>query len=114
MKCDAVRSFWYIATLLFLYFLIRILNFHINKKIEKLSLNFRYNEISNIASKILKTNYEKLQAEIEDRQANGGLSNRTYEFCELKEYTVAATNYSAPTGGEDPLAGGSSENTPWG
>ena len=70
-----------------------------------------------IYTKVLRSatsNYEKLQAEIEDRQANGGLSNRTYEFCELKEYNVAATNYSAPTGGEDPLAGGSSENTPWG
>ena len=71
MKCDAVRSFWYIATLLFLYFLIRILNFHINKKIEKLSLNFRYNEISNIASKILKTNYEKLQGEEEQNHIAG-------------------------------------------
>lgn len=74
-------------------------------------------EYQDIYTKVLRSatsNYEKLQAEIEDRQANGGLSNRTYEFCELKEYNVAATNYSAPTGGEDPLAGGSSENTPWG
>ena len=39
----------------------------------------------------------------EDSKNNGGLSNRIYEFCELKEYKVTPTNFT-PTTAADPYA----------
>lgn len=49
--------------------------------------------------------YEKLQKEIEDRQANGGLKNRIYEFTDLHEYTVEPTNFleESTEGANDPF-----------
>lgn len=49
------------------------------------------------------TNTTALQKEIEDSKNNGGLSNRIYEFCELKEYKVTPTNFT-PTTAADPYA----------
>lgn len=74
-------------------------------------------EYQDVYNKVLRssaTNYEKLQAEIEDRKNNGALANRTYEFCELKEYKLESTNYSESSSNDDPFAGGNSDNTPWG
>ena len=61
------------------------------------------------------TNITALQKEIEDSKNSGGLSNRQYEFCELKEYVVTPTDFSnnAPTN-DDPFANAASGNdTPW-
>lgn len=66
-------------------------------------------EYQDIYPEVLRSNttdYSKLQAAIEERKNNGALSNRTYEFCELKEYTVEPTKF------DDPLA--STDNSdPW-
>ena len=56
-------------------------------------------------------NYTAIQKEIEERKANGGLSNRYYEFCELKEYEVTPTNVSEKKA-DDPFASADVE-TPW-
>lgn len=40
------------------------------------------------------TNLSKLQDKIEETKANGGLSDRVYDFCDLKEYVVAATDFN--------------------
>ena len=60
------------------------------------------------------TNIAGLQKEIEDSKNSGGLSGRTYEFCELKEYKVEATDMSAAPANDDPFANAaSSSDTPW-
>ena len=60
------------------------------------------------------TNIAGLQKEIEDSKNSGGLTNRTYEFCELKEYKVEATDMSAAPVNDDPFANAaSSGDTPW-
>ena len=61
------------------------------------------------------SSYEKLQKEIEDRKEHGGLSNRVYEFCNIKEYRVIPTDMSEAAVVEDPFANaGTVEETPWG
>ena len=60
--------------------------------------------------------YSKLQEKIEESKANGGLSNRTYEFCDLKEYKVEATDFTntnTNTPADDPFANAASTNVPW-
>ena len=60
------------------------------------------------------TNIAGLQKEIEDSKNSGGLSGRTYEFCELKEYKVEATDMSAAPANDDPFANAApSGDTPW-
>lgn len=60
------------------------------------------------------TNIAGLQREIEDSKNSGGLSGRTYEFCELKEYKVEATDMSTAPANDDPFANAaSSGDTPW-
>lgn len=56
------------------------------------------------------SNYSKLQEEIESSKAAGSLSNRTYEFCNLKEYVVTPTDFSNANGADDPL---SQTASPW-
>lgn len=59
------------------------------------------------------TSVAKLQEKVEEAKANGGLSNRQYEFCDLKEYKVTPTDFSntaAPA--DDPFAA-SSAQAPW-
>lgn len=55
------------------------------------------------------------QKEIEEAKNRGGLLNRIYEFCELKEYKVSATDFSNTSTVEDPFASAaeSNEATPW-
>lgn len=43
------------------------------------------------------TNYSKLDAYIAERKAAGAFANIEYEVCNLKEYTVEATKFEAPT-----------------
>jgi hypothetical protein len=60
------------------------------------------------------TNIAGLQKEIEDSKNSGGLSGRTYEFCELKEYKVEATDMSTAPANDDPFANAApSSDTPW-
>lgn len=59
------------------------------------------------------TNIAGLQKEIEDSKNNGGLSNRIYEFCELKEYKVEATDLSTPAIGTDPFTNAASSDAIW-
>lgn len=58
-------------------------------------------------------NYSKLQEKVEDAKNNGGLSNRIYEFCDLKEYKVEATPFNNTPEAEDPFANAATEKTPW-
>ena len=57
----------------------------------------------------------KLQSEIEEAKNNGGLSNRTYEFCDLKEYVVEATNFNEAPAAPDPFTPNENPTgpTPW-
>ena len=60
------------------------------------------------------TSYSKLQEKVEDAKANGGLSNRIYEFCDLKEYKVEATDFSnTPETGDPFLNAANTDATPW-
>lgn len=61
-------------------------------------------------------NYAKLEEEIKSRKDNGALADTTFEFCELKEYDVNATDFSKPATADDPFATATSEPTsdlPW-
>jgi hypothetical protein len=61
------------------------------------------------------TNIAAFQKEIEERKNAGALSNRTYEFCELKEYKPTPTDFSSATpASEDPFANASANDaSPW-
>ena len=60
------------------------------------------------------TNVAALQKEIEDSKRAGGLSNRIYEFCDLKEYKVTPTDFSSMPAADDPFANAAeTSNTPW-
>lgn len=60
------------------------------------------------------TNITALQKEIEDSKNSGGLQNRIYEFCDLKEYKVEATDFNNVPVADDPFTNSSSsEATPW-
>jgi len=64
-------------------------------------------EFQDVYTTVLKnnsSNYKAIEEEIKDRKNNGGLANRTYEFCELKEYVVVPTSF------EDPLE---NVKSPW-
>jgi len=52
----------------------------------------------------------KFQEKVEEAKNNGGLQDRIYEFCPLKEYVVEATDFTTPS--TDPLAS-STSGTPW-
>lgn len=61
------------------------------------------------------TNVAAFQKEIEERKNAGALSNRTYEFCELKEYKPTPTDFnSTAPASEDPFANASANDaSPW-
>ena len=60
------------------------------------------------------TNIAAIQKEIEDSKNSGGLANRTYEFCDLKEYKVTPTEFNEAPVANDPFANATPvENTPW-
>ena len=61
------------------------------------------------------TNLSAIQKEIEESKKSGGLSNRIYEFCDLKEYKVTPTDFSnTPVEASDPFANAvPSGDTPW-
>lgn len=49
------------------------------------------------------TNYESLKKDVEDRKANGAYPTTEFEVCDLKEYTVEATDLSKPEVTENPF-----------
>ena len=51
----------FIIIIIFVYLIVRLVSFKLTKRIERKSFCFRSDEISNIASKVLRTDYEKLQ-----------------------------------------------------
>ena len=57
------------------------------------------------------TNVTGLQKAVEDSKNNGGLANRIYEFCDIKEYKPTPTNFEEPSTASDPFANAGS--TPW-
>lgn len=57
--------------------------------------------------------FSKLQEKIEEAQNNGGLNNRYYEFCDLKEYKVVATDFSSEPNAKVPFEQSNTETTPW-
>lgn len=57
-------------------------------------------------------NVIKLKEKVEEAKLNGGLANRYYEFCDLKEYKVEATDLSQAPAEENPF-GEPKEQTPW-
>lgn len=59
------------------------------------------------------TSYSKLQEKIEEAKNNGGLANRTYEFCDLKEYKVSASDFNEAPAAEDPFGGAAPTSAPW-
>jgi hypothetical protein len=62
------------------------------------------------------TSYSKLQEKVEEVKNNGGLSNRTYEFCELKEYKPTPTDFGSEVNNanNDPFANAASNDaSPW-
>lgn len=59
-------------------------------------------------------NINAFQKEIEERKNSGALNNRVYEFCDLKEYKVVATDFNANTpSNDDPFANAANVGTPW-
>lgn len=58
------------------------------------------------------TSVTKLQEKVEEAKNNGGLANRYYEFCNLKEYKVEPTDLSEEAPESAPF-GPSTEKTPW-
>lgn len=59
------------------------------------------------------SNYDRLAKDVAERKEAGAYPTTEFEVCELKEYTVAASNLSAAPS-EDPFASlDSSENNPW-
>lgn len=71
INCDFSKACVLIVTLLLVYFIIRLCSFRLTKEIEKMTYIFRNDEISNIASKILKTDYERLQSVEEQNLIEG-------------------------------------------
>ena len=68
---------------------------------------------SNMVLRANVTDYSKIQKEIEDRKNAGALSNRTYEFTDLHEYKVEATNFNEQPSGDMPFDGEGVGDTPW-
>ena len=59
------------------------------------------------------TNFDRLAKDLHDRKEAGAYPTTEFEICELKEYTVEATNLSSSIK-EDPFASqGGSEDNPW-
>lgn len=68
---------------------------------------------SNMVLRANVTDYSKIQKEIENRKNAGALSNRTYEFTNLHEYKVEATNFNEQPAENLPFGEVGSEETPW-
>lgn len=59
------------------------------------------------------TDYSKLKKEIDERKANGALSNRIYEFTDIHEYVPTPTNFGATEASSDLPFGEAGPVTPW-
>lgn len=60
------------------------------------------------------TDYSKLEEELQERKANGAYPDTEFSICDLKEYSVEATEFATTTedDGDLPFAG-SESSSPW-
>ena len=60
------------------------------------------------------TDYSKLDEELQERKANGAYPDTEFSICDLKEYSVEATEFATTTedDGDFPVAG-SESSSPW-
>ena len=60
------------------------------------------------------TNYSRLDKELNERKQAGAYPTTEFQVCELKEYTVEATDFNkVETPNDDPFGAPQAENTPW-
>lgn len=60
------------------------------------------------------TDYSKLDEEMQERKANGAYPNVEFSVCDLKEYTVEATNFESNEGDAfDSMVASTSSPSPW-
>jgi len=71
-----------------------------------------YQDIYNRPLRLRTNDWSEIQKEIEETKNNGGLQNKTYEFCELKEYKVTPTEFNKEESVNDPFANAGAES-PW-
>jgi len=72
-----------------------------------------YQDIYTRPLRLRVTNWDIIQQEIDESKERGGLKNRTYEFCKLKEYKPVATDFNAESIPSDDPFGSAPANTPW-
>lgn len=59
------------------------------------------------------SDYSRLDADLQQRKQNGAYTTTEFEVCDLKEYTVEASNLAAPTAGEALPFESTGEASPW-
>lgn len=60
------------------------------------------------------TNYSRLDKELNERKQAGAYPTTEFQVCELKEYTVEATDFNkVETPNDDPFGAPQTESTPW-
>ena len=59
------------------------------------------------------TNFDRLSKDVNERKESGAYPTTEFEICDLKEYTVEATNFAVPAGNVDPFGAQNEEQSPW-
>lgn len=59
------------------------------------------------------TDYSKLDAELQERKNNGAYPTTEFSICDLKEYVVEATDFSASTASSDMPFDADNADNPW-
>ena len=59
------------------------------------------------------SDYSKLDADLQERKANGAFVNTEFAVCDLKEYVIASTNFTNTKDDSDLPFSGSDANSPW-
>lgn len=59
------------------------------------------------------SDYSKLDADLQERKANGAFANTEFAACDLKEYIIASTNFANTKDDSDLPFSGSDANSPW-
>jgi hypothetical protein len=73
-----------------------------------------YQDIYTRPLRLRVNNWEAIQQEIEEAKERGGLQNRTYEFCDLKEYKPTPTDFTQSASSDDlPFGEATKDPTPW-
>lgn len=91
----------FIIIIIFVYLIVRLVSFKLTKRIERKSFCFRSDEISNIASKVLRTDYEKLQDAGEQSLIegayyavfSGGNAGLEYEINQLYQFSISTIGF---------------------